>query len=154
MSILHLSGTNRGTTNLVNNEANSSGSYFMNVNNSSTGTTPIIDKIRKFKDLLSSGKAILMDNAGNPLKKVELLGDYDSKDEVASVDNDRAHSLASERVGFGTQCLLEQWRDSYGNGDYDEDPYDDDMYKGQDVSQEIQAICDNLDIKVRGPKKK
>ncbi|GJR38525.1 hypothetical protein Tco_1214209 [Tanacetum coccineum] len=125
-------GTNGGTTNLVNNEANSSGSSFMNVNNSSTSTTPIIDKIKKFKDLLSSGKAILMDNAGNPLKKVELLGDYDSEDEVASVDNDRAHSLASERV----------------------DPYDDDMYKGQDVSQEIQAICDNLDIKVRGRKKK
>ncbi|GJZ81807.1 hypothetical protein Tco_0646801 [Tanacetum coccineum] len=40
-----------------------------------------------------------------------------------------ARSLASERVGFGTQSLLEQWRDSYGNGDYDEDPYDDDMYE-------------------------
>ncbi|GJW77113.1 retrovirus-related pol polyprotein from transposon TNT 1-94 [Tanacetum coccineum] len=83
-------------------------------------------------DLLSSGQVILVDNAGNPLKKVELLGDYDSEDEVASVDNDMARSLASERV----------------------DPYDDDMYKGQDVTQEIQAICDNLDIRVRGRKKK
>ncbi|GJS89926.1 hypothetical protein Tco_0772562 [Tanacetum coccineum] len=58
------------------------------------------------------------------------IGDYDSEDEVASVDNDMAHSMASERVGFGTQSLLEQWRDSYGNGDYDQDPYDDDMYEG------------------------
>ncbi|GJW37765.1 retrotransposon protein, putative, ty1-copia subclass [Tanacetum coccineum] len=98
--------------------------------------------------------AILMDEAGNPLKKVEFSGDYDSEYEVASVDNDMARSLASERVGFGTQSLLEQWRDSYGNGDYDEDPYDDDMYEGQDLSQEIQAICDNLDIRVRGRKKK
>ncbi|GJR63977.1 hypothetical protein Tco_0010042 [Tanacetum coccineum] len=50
---------------------------------------------------------------------------------------DMARSLASERVGFGTQSLLEQWRDSYGNGDYDEDPYDDDMYEGQVLPQEI-----------------
>ncbi|GJX43519.1 hypothetical protein Tco_0260195 [Tanacetum coccineum] len=78
--------------------------------------------------------------------ELECLGDYDSEDEVASVDNDLARSMASERVGFGTQSLLEQWRDSYGNGDYDEDPYDDDMYKGQDLPQELQAICDNLDI--------
>ncbi|GKF14695.1 hypothetical protein Tco_0056157, partial [Tanacetum coccineum] len=70
----------------------------------------------------------------------------DSEDEVTSIDNDMARSMASERIGFGTQSLLEQWRDSYGNGDYDEDPYNDDMYKGQDLSQELQAICDNLDI--------
>ncbi|GJZ94541.1 hypothetical protein Tco_0666744 [Tanacetum coccineum] len=74
------------------------------------------------------------------------LGEYDSGDEVASVDNDMARSMASERVGFGTQCLLEQWRDSYGNGDYDDDPYDNDMYEGQDLSQDLQALYDNLDI--------
>ncbi|GJU60181.1 retrotransposon protein, putative, ty1-copia subclass [Tanacetum coccineum] len=77
-----------------------------NVDN--TSTTPIIDKIEKFKKLLTSGQAILVDEAGNPLKKVEFSGDYDSEDKVASVDNDMARSLASERVGFGTQCLLEQ----------------------------------------------
>ncbi|GJW67899.1 retrotransposon protein, putative, ty1-copia subclass, partial [Tanacetum coccineum] len=139
-------GTNGGTTNLVNNKATSSGSSFMNVDNSSTSTTPITDKIRKFEELLTSGQAILVDEAGNPLKKVEFSGDYDSEDEVASVDNDMARSMASERVGFGTQSLLEQWMDSYGNGDYDDDPYDDDMYEGLDLSQELQAICDNLDI--------
>nr|GEV75992.1 hypothetical protein [Tanacetum cinerariifolium] len=156
-------GTSRETTNLVNNEATSSGSSFLNVDNSSNGTTPIIDKIGKFEELLTSGQAILVDEAGNPLKKVEFSGDYDSEDDVASVDNDMARSMASERVGFGTQSLLEQWRDSYGNGDYDDDPYDDDMdsygngdydddpydddmYEGHDLSQELQAISDNLDI--------
>nr|GEY47760.1 hypothetical protein [Tanacetum cinerariifolium] len=54
-------GTNGGTTNLVNNEATSCGSSFMNVDNSSFDTTPIIDKIRKFKDLLNSGRPILVD---------------------------------------------------------------------------------------------
>ncbi|GKD90525.1 hypothetical protein Tco_1366032, partial [Tanacetum coccineum] len=147
-------GTNGGTTNLVNNEATSSGSSFMNVDNSSTRTTPIIDKIEKFEKLLTSGKTTLVDEAGNPLKNVEYPDDYDSEDEVASVNNDMARSMASERVGFGTQSLLEQWRDSYGNGDFDEDPYDDDMYEGRNLSQELQAICDNLDIRVRGRKKK
>ncbi|GKD84031.1 hypothetical protein Tco_1350870, partial [Tanacetum coccineum] len=147
-------GTNGGTTNLVNNGATSSGSSFMNVDNSSTGTTPIIDKIRKFEELLNSRQAILANEAGNPLKKVEFLGDYDSEDKIASVDNDMARSMALERVGFGTQSLQEQWRDSYGNGDYYDDLYDDDMYEGQDLSQELQAKCDNLDIRVRGRKKK
>nr|GFC17731.1 hypothetical protein [Tanacetum cinerariifolium] len=119
-------GTNKGTTNLVNNGATSNGSSFMNVDNSSTDTTPIIDKIDKFEEILTSGQAILVDEAGNPLKKGSV----------------------------GTQSLLKQWRDSYGNGDYDEDPYDDDMYEGQDLSQEIQAICDNLDIQVQDRKKR
>ncbi|GJU46036.1 putative reverse transcriptase domain-containing protein [Tanacetum coccineum] len=81
--------------------------------------------LKKFKDLLISRQAILVDEAGNPLKKVECPGDYDSEDEVASVDNDMARSMASEMVGFGTLS--------------------------QDLPQEIQAICDNLDIRVRGP---
>ncbi|GJW47586.1 retrotransposon protein, putative, ty1-copia subclass [Tanacetum coccineum] len=127
---------------------------FINVDNSSNSTTPVIDKIGKFEDLLIDGQVTLVDEAGNLLKKVEYAGDYDSKDEVASVDNDMAHFMASKKVGFGTQSLLEQCRDSYGNGDYDEDPYDDDMYEGQDLPQEIQAICNNLDIRVRGRKKK
>ncbi|GJX33815.1 hypothetical protein Tco_0245372 [Tanacetum coccineum] len=119
----------------------------MNVDNSSSGTTPIIEKIGKFEDLLTSGQAILVDKDGNPLKKVEFQGEYDSEDEVASDDNDMARSMAYEKVGFGTQSLLEQWRDSYGTSDYDDDPYDDDMYEGQDLSHELQAICDNMDIR-------
>ncbi|GKA78641.1 hypothetical protein Tco_0785178 [Tanacetum coccineum] len=128
------------TTNLLNNEATSSGSSFTNVDNSSSGTTPIIEKTGKFEDLLTSGQAILVDKEDNPLKKVEFSGEDDSEDEVASVDNDMACSMAYER-GFGTQSLLEQWRDSYGNGDYDDDPYDDDMYEGQDLSHELKLYA-------------
>ncbi|GJS61031.1 hypothetical protein Tco_0655815 [Tanacetum coccineum] len=86
-----------GTTNLVNNRATSSGSSFMNVDNSSSGTTPIIDKIGKFKELLTSRQAILVDKAGNPLNNVEFSGEYDSEYEVALIDNDMARSIASER---------------------------------------------------------
>nr|GEZ26771.1 hypothetical protein [Tanacetum cinerariifolium] len=134
--------------------ATSSGSSFMNVDNSSSGTTPIIEKIEKFENLLTSGQAILVDKAGNPLKRVEFLGEYDSEDDVALVDNDMARSMTYEKVSFGTQSLLEQWSNSYDNGDYKDDPYDDDMYECQDLSHELQAICDNLDIRVRGCKKK
>ncbi|GJX57707.1 RNA-directed DNA polymerase, eukaryota, reverse transcriptase zinc-binding domain protein [Tanacetum coccineum] len=123
------SGTNRGTPNLVNNGATSSRSSFMSVDNSSSSTIPNIDKIEKFEDFLTNGQAILVDKTGNSLKKVQFLG-------------------------FGTQSLLEQWRDSYGNCNYDDDPYDDKMYEGHDLSHELQAICNNLDICVRGRKKK
>ncbi|GJZ82028.1 hypothetical protein Tco_0647022 [Tanacetum coccineum] len=148
------SGNKKKGVELTIEGATSSESSFMNVDNSSSGTTPIIEKIEKFEDLLTSGQAILMDKAGNPLKKVEFPGDNDSEDEVTLVNNDMARSMAYERVGFGTQSLLEHWRDSYDNGDYDDDPYDDDMYEGQDLSHELQAICDNLDIRIRSLKKK
>ncbi|GKB62774.1 hypothetical protein Tco_0918960 [Tanacetum coccineum] len=39
---------------------------------------------------------------------MSVSGDHDSEDEAASVDNDMTRSLASERIGFGTQSLLEQ----------------------------------------------
>nr|GEV80474.1 reverse transcriptase domain-containing protein [Tanacetum cinerariifolium] len=64
-------GTNGGTTYLVNNEATSK--------------------------LLTSEKTTLVDEVGNPLKKVEYPDDYDNEDEVASIDNGMAHFMASER---------------------------------------------------------
>nr|GEV18224.1 hypothetical protein [Tanacetum cinerariifolium] len=86
------------------------------------------------------------------LKMMWILVDYpvdhDSEDEVASVDNDMARYMASEKVGFCTNSLLEQWRDTYENDEYDYDPYIDDMYDGKKITDKIQAICDNLDIKV------
>ncbi|GKD46685.1 hypothetical protein Tco_1271330 [Tanacetum coccineum] len=120
----------------------------------STSTSPIVDKIGKIEKLIINGKLTLVDNDGKPLKKVDYPSDHDSEDEVESVDNDMARSMASERVGFGTKSLLEQWRDSYENDDYDEYPYDDDMYKGQDLPNKVQDICDNLDIRVRCRRKK
>nr|GEY88510.1 hypothetical protein [Tanacetum cinerariifolium] len=90
-----------GISNLDKIGVNSSRSSFWNVENSSTSTTPVMDKISKFEDLIIDGQASLVDEAGNPLKKAE----------------------------YCTQSLLEQSMDSHGNGDYDEDPYDDDMYE-------------------------
>nr|GEV05359.1 RNA-directed DNA polymerase, eukaryota, reverse transcriptase zinc-binding domain protein [Tanacetum cinerariifolium] len=85
--------------------------------------TTIIDKIRKYENLIIDGQAILMDEDGNPLKRKGWL--WHSK--------------------FVGTCS-----DSYRNGDYDDDPYDDDMYEGQDLLEELQTICDNMDIRVCG----
>ncbi|GJT89703.1 hypothetical protein Tco_0483329 [Tanacetum coccineum] len=89
-----------------------------------------------------------------PTKEVAYPDDHDSEDEVDVVDNDTTCFMASESVGFGTNSLLEQWKDTYENADYDYNPYDDDMYEGQEIPDKIQSICDNLDITVQGRKKK
>ncbi|GJT47522.1 hypothetical protein Tco_0956237 [Tanacetum coccineum] len=68
---------------------------------------------------------------GIPLTTVDSSGDHDSDDEVASIDNDMTNFLASKDVGYGTNSLLEQWKESYGNGEYDYDPYNNDMYEGR-----------------------
>ncbi|GJW88527.1 cytokinin dehydrogenase 3-like protein [Tanacetum coccineum] len=114
-------GTNGGTSNLTNKKANSSGSSLWNAESSSTSTTPIVEKIDKMKRLIIDGTATLVDDEGIPLTK---------------------------DVGYGTNSLFEQWKGSYGNGEYDYDPYDDDMYEGHDIPDKIQDICDNFNIKV------
>nr|GEX05681.1 hypothetical protein [Tanacetum cinerariifolium] len=90
-----------------------------------------VDSTNKVSD---SNPFVVLSSFDNDVE-IEYPSDHDSKDEVASVNNDMARNLASERTRFGTQSLLEKWRDSYGNGDYDEDPWDDDMYEGQDLSE-------------------
>ncbi|GJS49561.1 zf-CCHC domain-containing protein [Tanacetum coccineum] len=92
----------------------------------------------------------LVDDDGIPLTRVDSLGDDDSDDKVASVNNDKAKSLVPKDVGYGTNSLLDQWKEYYRDEDNDYEPYDDDMYDGQDIPAKIQDICDNLDIKVRG----
>ncbi|GJU53065.1 hypothetical protein Tco_1226779 [Tanacetum coccineum] len=119
-----------------------------NVETSNISTTPIVEKIRKLEQLVIDGKGTLVDDDGKPMKRVDYSGDHDSDDEVCSLDNDMAHFMATEMVGFGTQSLLKKCKDSYVNGDYDEDPYDDDMYEGHDLPDKLQDICDSLDIRV------
>ncbi|GJU51167.1 zinc knuckle CX2CX4HX4C containing protein [Tanacetum coccineum] len=119
--------TNEGTTNLVNNRATSSGSSFMNIDNNGefASNTPIGEKIDKIERQICEGKLRLLDDDGNPLVP----------------------------TGYGTNSLLERWRDSYPDND-DYDPYDDDMYENHGFSEHLQSICDDLDITVCGMKKK
>nr|GFC20210.1 hypothetical protein [Tanacetum cinerariifolium] len=115
-----------GASNLASKEANSTGSSFWNASSSSPSTTPIIEKIDKIKSFIIDGKVTFVDDVGKPFDK----------------------------DGYGTNILLEQWEETYDNADYDYNPYDDDISEGHEVPEKIQSICDNLDIKVRGRKKK
>ncbi|GJU09023.1 nucleotide-diphospho-sugar transferase [Tanacetum coccineum] len=151
-------GTNRGTTNLVNNEATSSGSSFMNIDNDGefASNTPIGEKIDKIERQICEGKLRLLDNDGNPLVPTGIV-ESDSEvevvfDETANLRISTSGKDGSDK-GYGTNSLLEQWRDSYPDND-DYDPYDDDMYENHDLSEHLQSICDDLDITVRGRKKK
>ncbi|GJU71452.1 hypothetical protein Tco_1262857 [Tanacetum coccineum] len=151
-------GTSRGTTNLVNNKATLSGSYFMNIDNKGefASNTPIGKKIDKIKRQICKVKLRLLDNDGNPLvptgivksdSEVEVVFDKTANLRISTSGKDGSDK------GYGTNSLLEQWRDFYpDNGDYD--PYDNDMYKNHDFSEYLQSICDDLDIMVRGRKKK
>ncbi|GKE94746.1 hypothetical protein Tco_1579601 [Tanacetum coccineum] len=133
--------------------ANSSGSSFWNVDFDSPSTTPIIEKIDKIEKLIIDGRVTLVDDEEKPLEKIVYSGVYDNEDEVASVYNEMASFLAM-KDDYGTQSLLEHWKESYENDDYKYDPYDDDMYEGQDIPDKLQSFCDNLDIAVRGRRKK
>ncbi|GKB71107.1 hypothetical protein Tco_0932519 [Tanacetum coccineum] len=58
-------------------------------------------------------------------------------------------SLKSDNEsGYGTKSLLEQWRETKIDNDYD--PYDDDLYDGYDRFDDLQVVYDDLDIKVSG----
>ncbi|GJU92444.1 hypothetical protein Tco_1304867 [Tanacetum coccineum] len=141
--------------NTVTEEVDSGDKAFMSgVQEEGQSSTPLVEKINMFEQHLLEGNCVLTDDEGKPLEKVEYLGDHGSEDKVEPVDNEMACFLALKLsgVGYGTNSLLEQRKETYGNADYDYDPYDDDMYEGQEIPDNIQPICDNLDIKVRGPK--
>ncbi|GKC96779.1 hypothetical protein Tco_1162221 [Tanacetum coccineum] len=139
-------------------EATSSRSSFMNIDNDGkfASNTPIGEKINKIERQICEGKLRLLDNDGNPLVPTGIV---ESESEVEVVSDETANLKISTSgkdgsdKGYGTNSLLEQWRDSYPDND-DYDPYDDDMYENHDLSEHMQSICDDLDITVRGKKKK
>ncbi|GJU63260.1 hypothetical protein Tco_1148473 [Tanacetum coccineum] len=144
----------KNTANTSSNKKKDVEPIIENVESSSTSTTLIIEKFEKIERFIIEGKVTLVDDEGKSLTNIDSLGDHDSEDEIASTDNDMANFLASKKDGYDTNSLLEQWKESYVNGDYDFDPYNDDMYEGQDIPDMILDICDNFDIKVRDRKKK
>ncbi|GJT57731.1 retrotransposon protein, putative, unclassified [Tanacetum coccineum] len=101
-------------------------------------------------------KLMLVDDDGKPLEKVDYPVNSDNDSEVEELFNEIARFMASMSLnsgvgngsGYGTKSLLEQWRKTKMDDDYDS--YDDDLYYGHDMSENLHAICDDLDIKVCG----
>ncbi|GJW18323.1 hypothetical protein Tco_0025759 [Tanacetum coccineum] len=141
-------GTNRGIS-------KSAGKGSLNVAHGSYSNNPIIDKIDKLENQILDGKLMFLDDDGNPLIPTSNV---DSDSEVEVVFNETANLIASTSFkgrrdrGYGTNSLLEQWRETKRDAAYDS--YDDDLYESHDMSDHLQAICDDLDLKVRDRKKK
>ncbi|GJS47217.1 beta-caryophyllene synthase [Tanacetum coccineum] len=105
-------GTTKGTTNLVNNGATSSGSSFMNADNDGefARNNPIGEKIDKIEQQIGEGKLRLLDNDGNPLVPMGIV-ESDSEVEVGFDENSNLRILTSDKdesdKDYGTNSLLE-----------------------------------------------
>nr|GEX37625.1 putative RNA-directed DNA polymerase, eukaryota, reverse transcriptase zinc-binding domain protein [Tanacetum cinerariifolium] len=117
-------GTNGGTTNLVSNGATSSGSSFMNINNDGE---------------FASNTHVVPTGIMESDSEMEVVFDETANLRISTSGKDGSDK------GYGTNSLLEQWRDSYPDSD-DYDPYDDYMYENHDLSKHLQSICYDLDI--------
>nr|GFA52362.1 uridine kinase-like protein 5 [Tanacetum cinerariifolium] len=123
---------------------------FFNVASSSTSTTPIVKKINKIERRIIDEKLTLVDDYGKPLPKVFSTANVNSDSEVKDVVDDHAVFLASRGLkrgadsGYDTNSLLEQWRTTKRDDDYD--PYHDDLYESHDMSGNLHAICNDFDI--------
>ncbi|GKC75098.1 nucleotide-diphospho-sugar transferase [Tanacetum coccineum] len=122
-------GTNEGISN----------SDDKGTSNVSSSNTPIGEKIDKIERQICEGKLIFVDDDRNPLVPTGIV---DSDSEVEVLFDETANLILSTSgkdgsdKGYGTNSLLEQWRDSYPDND-DYDPYDDDMYENHDMSEHL-----------------
>nr|GEX94931.1 hypothetical protein [Tanacetum cinerariifolium] len=111
--------TNRGTTNLVNNVATSSGSSFINIDNDGEFDSNTYIGITKSDS------------------EVEVVFDETSNLRISTSGKDRSDK------SYGTNSLLDQWMDSYQDND-DYDPYNDDMVSARSIMNEVDI--ENLTI--------
>ncbi|GJU84637.1 retrovirus-related pol polyprotein from transposon TNT 1-94 [Tanacetum coccineum] len=122
-------GTNEGISNSADK----------GTSNVSSSNTPIGEKIDKIERQICEGKLIFVDDDRNPLVPTGIV---DSDSEVEVLFDETANLILSTSgkdgsdKGYGTNSLLEQWRDSYPDND-DYDPYDDDMYENHDMSEHL-----------------
>nr|GEX47706.1 hypothetical protein [Tanacetum cinerariifolium] len=88
-----------------------------------------------------------------PLPKVVFTVNANSDSEVKEVFDEHETFIASTGLKHGsdsgddTISLWEQWKETKRDDNYD--PYDDYMYDNHDMSDNIQAICEEFDITVR-----
>nr|GEY71111.1 hypothetical protein [Tanacetum cinerariifolium] len=141
-------GSNGGNSKSARNRS-------LNVAHGSYSNTHIIDKIAKLERQMLDGKLIFVDDDG---KSLVPTSNVDSESEVEVLFDETANLMASKsfKCGsdkcYGTNSLLEELRETKRDDDYD--PYYNDLYESHDMSDHLQAICDDLDIIVHGQKKK
>ncbi|GKB28439.1 hypothetical protein Tco_0867840, partial [Tanacetum coccineum] len=136
-------GTNGGIS-------KSAGKGSLNMVHGSSSNTPIIDKINKLERQMLDSKLCLWMMTGTRLFLQVIWIVEVVFDETANLMASTSFKGESH-IGYVTNSSLEQWRETR---DDDYDTYDDDLYESHDMSDHLQAICDDLDITVRGRKKK
>ncbi|GJU33237.1 putative reverse transcriptase domain-containing protein, partial [Tanacetum coccineum] len=134
-------GTTKASTSDYNKEPPSNKGSVFSLSNS----FEVLNVDNPITEEILDGKLVLGDDDEKPLDKVDYPVNLDSDDEVEPVDNETANFLASNGVGYGLKSLWEQWRDTAVDDEYD--PYDDDMYEGHEIPENVETICDNFDIK-------
>nr|GEU59135.1 hypothetical protein [Tanacetum cinerariifolium] len=87
---------------------------------------------------------------GTKLERIDKIKRQMIEEKLLLVDDDRKPLLKVSTVNADSNSEVEEEtkRDDYY------DPYDDDLYDSHDMSDNLHAICDELDIMVRGRKKK
>ncbi|GKB59042.1 hypothetical protein Tco_0915228 [Tanacetum coccineum] len=124
-------GTNGGNS-------KSGGKGSLNVVHGSSSNALIIDKIDKLEHQILDGKLMLVNGDGNPLVPTSNV---DSENEAEVVFDETANLMASTSFkdgsdrGYGTNSLLEQWRKTKRDDDYD--PYNDDLFESHDMSDHL-----------------
>ncbi|GJT26011.1 hypothetical protein Tco_0895948 [Tanacetum coccineum] len=127
----------------------------LNVAHGSSSNTPIIDKIDKLERQIIYGKLMFVDDDRISLISTNYV---DNESEVEVVFDETTNLMPSKISkgendrGYSNNSMLEQWRETNRDDDYD--PYDDDLYESHDMSNHLQAIWDNLNIIVCGRMKK
>ncbi|GKA05364.1 hypothetical protein Tco_0684484 [Tanacetum coccineum] len=113
------------------------------------------NSIENDDDLGTNEEISKLAGKGNPLAHSGIV---DSKSEVEVMFDKTANLMAlrsfkgESENAYGNNHLLEQLRETNRDDDYD--PYDDDLYESHDMYDHLQSICDDLDITIRGRKKK
>uniref|UniRef100_A0A6L2JZX1 Probable inactive poly [ADP-ribose] polymerase SRO2 n=1 Tax=Tanacetum cinerariifolium TaxID=118510 RepID=A0A6L2JZX1_TANCI len=85
---------------------------------------------------MSYGRGVCISLANSPIKSTQLLIDFVLHSRIGVSD-----------IGYGTNNMLEQWKETKQDDEYD--TYDDDMYEKNNMIHHLQAICDDLDIMLR-----
>nr|GEW96652.1 RNA-directed DNA polymerase, eukaryota [Tanacetum cinerariifolium] len=136
--------------------------------------TDVVKNIKK-PNQATRGVAVSLKVGFKPVKEIKNDVDLDTNNATSNMASKKATSSRSsfsnvesintsitsivekinksERVNLWRMLIVRVimiWKETYENDDHDFDPYDDAMYEGQDVPDKIQAICDNLDMKVQG----
>ncbi|GJY17686.1 hypothetical protein Tco_0389177 [Tanacetum coccineum] len=81
-----------------------------------------------------------------PTKEVSNSNPFDVLNSVVNDDDSTSTTPFVDKIGKLEKLIIDGKATLMDN----DDPYDDDMYEGQDLPDKIQDICDNLDIRFRG----